>query len=506
MAQARTTSAAATETAKATATTTVASKNRVTAHIHPNHPLAAAENRTDATRVDGGRHLPHSPSHSTSTSTTLHFDLRRTKVSWPEDDIRGNGFRSLPSLRDRDERLSFESSSRTMADRHRVLSDNRHVTPAFGAHGSLPDSLSHPRAQRVGMPALNTGDNHLEMKAGDLERGSQSLPTSRWSYLGPSTKRHSDGSIHTPRSTLQGMASTKAPPAHDRRDLSPHTLGYSTNNNHSTQPRQRPVRIGEEGYYGPQELEVLYRFWYPTMGRHQESRSSRYSSPMETQERASSEDDRVTTFRSTGKGKESRTNAWQDERRDQEIERYTYNMRDSRGYSHGVESSDNGTNTGDNFNDDGRDGDVPSLMDVDDENLDLEDEDEDEDNEDDDADDGEGAPLGRTQSRDSGDGSESSVGCQMDATNTGFALVGRSADDAKARPGADEGKPGATKPNRRLRGQESKNHRCKECGKKFSRPSQLQTHSFTHNGLVSESERLALHLWTLIFTLCHSLS
>ncbi|KAI9234415.1 MAG: hypothetical protein BYD32DRAFT_348022, partial [Podila humilis] len=29
---------------------------------------------------------------------------------------------------------------------------------------------------------------------------------------------------------------------------------------------------------------------------------------------------------------------------------------------------------------------------------------------------------------------------------------------------------------------ESKNHECKICGKRFSRPSQLQTHSFTHSG------------------------
>ncbi|KAF9113170.1 hypothetical protein BGX27_002075 [Mortierella sp. AM989] len=35
---------------------------------------------------------------------------------------------------------------------------------------------------------------------------------------------------------------------------------------------------------------------------------------------------------------------------------------------------------------------------------------------------------------------------------------------------------------RRLRVQESKNHRCEECGKLFSRPSQLTTHSFTHSG------------------------
>ncbi|KAF9213449.1 hypothetical protein BGZ59_005347 [Podila verticillata] len=35
---------------------------------------------------------------------------------------------------------------------------------------------------------------------------------------------------------------------------------------------------------------------------------------------------------------------------------------------------------------------------------------------------------------------------------------------------------------RRFRVRESKNHECKICGKRFSRPSQLQTHSFTHSG------------------------
>lgn len=38
---------------------------------------------------------------------------------------------------------------------------------------------------------------------------------------------------------------------------------------------------------------------------------------------------------------------------------------------------------------------------------------------------------------------------------------------------------------RRIRVRESKNHECKICGKRFSRPSQLQTHSFTHSGEVS---------------------
>ncbi|KAF9280975.1 hypothetical protein BGZ74_002483, partial [Mortierella antarctica] len=35
---------------------------------------------------------------------------------------------------------------------------------------------------------------------------------------------------------------------------------------------------------------------------------------------------------------------------------------------------------------------------------------------------------------------------------------------------------------RRIRVRESKNHWCEQCGKRFSRPSQLLTHSFTHSG------------------------
>lgn len=38
---------------------------------------------------------------------------------------------------------------------------------------------------------------------------------------------------------------------------------------------------------------------------------------------------------------------------------------------------------------------------------------------------------------------------------------------------------------RRIRVRESKNHWCEQCGKCFSRPSQLLTHSFTHSGEVS---------------------
>lgn len=46
---------------------------------------------------------------------------------------------------------------------------------------------------------------------------------------------------------------------------------------------------------------------------------------------------------------------------------------------------------------------------------------------------------------------------------------------------------GVTAPakKRRFRVRESKNHECKICSKRFSRPSQLQTHSFTHSGEVS---------------------
>lgn len=40
---------------------------------------------------------------------------------------------------------------------------------------------------------------------------------------------------------------------------------------------------------------------------------------------------------------------------------------------------------------------------------------------------------------------------------------------------------------RRIRVRESKNHWCEQCGKRFSRPSQLLTHSFTHSGEVSFS-------------------
>lgn len=53
---------------------------------------------------------------------------------------------------------------------------------------------------------------------------------------------------------------------------------------------------------------------------------------------------------------------------------------------------------------------------------------------------------------------------------------GRSVGDASSVP---DGQP------RRIRIQENKSHQCNQCEKRFSRPSQLLTHSFTHSGEVS---------------------
>jgi hypothetical protein len=46
-------------------------------------------------------------------------------------------------------------------------------------------------------------------------------------------------------------------------------------------------------------------------------------------------------------------------------------------------------------------------------------------------------------------------------------------------PSASDGPP------RRIRIQENKSHQCNQCEKRFSRPSQLLTHSFTHSGEVN---------------------
>ncbi|GJJ70737.1 hypothetical protein EMPS_03087 [Entomortierella parvispora] len=444
----------------------------VTATVAPNNTLADS----------GGWHLPPSPSRSIPRSATV--DPTRTRVPLLEDNPRSNeglrgrifgqGTRSLPPLMGRDELLPLEPSPGAVADRRRVSSD-RPLASMFDTQSPLSDSLPLPRTQRTGMPVWNRG---LEMRAWDIERGSQSNP---WTHLGPFTKRYSDGSIHEPRSTLQDVTSTGTSSAHDSRDRPFQNLGYSPRSDLSTPPRQRPVRIGEEGYYGAKELEVLYRLWHPTTKHHQDDRFSNQdgqSFSYQTQERASSEGDL------DYKGKGPMSNAWQDERRNHEFRQYTPSREDTRGYNRGFNSCDNGAANDDNFNSDGRHGDESSLMDVDDKDLDREDEDEDEDG--DGGQDGEvdhnGAPLGRTQSRESGDGSERSTDGQTDTTDAGTS-TGGPVDHANVIPRTTEGGSSSTRASRRVRVQEAKNHQCEECGKKFSRPSQLQTHSFTHNGL-----------------------
>ncbi|KAF9350078.1 hypothetical protein BGX26_011694 [Mortierella sp. AD094] len=60
--------------------------------------------------------------------------------------------------------------------------------------------------------------------------------------------------------------------------------------------------------------------------------------------------------------------------------------------------------------------------------------------------------------------------------------VGGSESDQDQSTRAKTGDPSTSSNPRRLRAAESKNHWCGECGKRFSRPSQLVTHSLTHSG------------------------
>ncbi|KAI1314718.1 hypothetical protein EDD11_001840 [Mortierella claussenii] len=60
-----------------------------------------------------------------------------------------------------------------------------------------------------------------------------------------------------------------------------------------------------------------------------------------------------------------------------------------------------------------------------------------------------------------------------------------SRSDSSSQQGSDDGasargRQSAAEDDNRMK--ESKSHRCEQCGKRFSRPSQLRTHSFTHSG------------------------
>ncbi|KAG0330201.1 hypothetical protein BG000_011777 [Podila horticola] len=58
----------------------------------------------------------------------------------------------------------------------------------------------------------------------------------------------------------------------------------------------------------------------------------------------------------------------------------------------------------------------------------------------------------------------------------------RQPDDSSAPVDSNMLVASAPAKKRRIRVRESKNHWCEQCGKRFSRPSQLLTHSFTHSG------------------------
>lgn len=104
-------------------------------------------------------------------------------------------------------------------------------------------------------------------------------------------------------------------------------------------------------------------------------------------------------------------------------------------------------------------------MDMDEDTGDQDEQEDDDENEDDDED-------GSLSEVDSGSASNG------DPSPSRVKKGGKSTSAGASSPSAPDGQP------RRVRVQENKSHKCDQCEKRFSRPSQLLTHSFTHSGEV----------------------
>ncbi|KAF9411918.1 hypothetical protein BGZ94_001195 [Podila epigama] len=102
---------------------------------------------------------------------------------------------------------------------------------------------------------------------------------------------------------------------------------------------------------------------------------------------------------------------------------------------------------------------------------------------------------------DDGDDNEQRLGVEHRATTS---KIGSQKSETKEVNQKNASSTEAPPKRRRIRVRETKNHYCEQCGKRFSRPSQLLTHSFTHSGerhirTHSTSRRKSSKIGSLLF-------
>ncbi|KAF9381999.1 hypothetical protein CPC16_009574 [Podila verticillata] len=202
----------------------------------------------------------------------------------------------------------------------------------------------------------------------------------------------------------------------------------------STGINRRPSRIGEEGYYLPQDLEALYAKWKTEYNRNKRAhlKQARLLDMRKNKHMISKRRHRRLNHRAMEKPA-SRTSDGEDE---------NDSSGDKQSFSEEEVAGDSGLLTGDSA------------------------EDEDGDLHDDDSDDEEGSSRRRRRRRRSDSGSKGNR--RQSSVKSSLTLSSKK----------------QLKRNQATK-QEVKRHACPICGKRFSRPSQLYTHSLTHSGEVN---------------------